>query len=87
MFAPTIIDSDGDGIDEMFVDGGILRNMPIDPPDDAWNESNEAGVILALGLRSEKLRLFGDAKPISHLTEFISRLCECSIEQTAPTPS
>ena len=87
VFTPTLIDSDGDGIDEMFVDGGLLRNMPVDTP--GTGEMNEvpspadrptgegsdgAGVILALGLRSKRLQLFGDAKPISSLTEFVSRL-------------
>jgi NTE family protein len=69
-FTPAIIDG------EMFVDGGLLRNMPIDSGDDGFTSS---GAILALGLRSEELRLLGVAKKpqeaaVASLQEFVRAL-------------
>lgn len=65
VFTPAIIDG------EMFVDGGLLRNMPIEHSD----SSTAAATILALGLRSPRLQLFGDAKPqVTSLQSFIVQL-------------
>lgn len=68
LFTPTIING------EMFVDGGLLRNMPIEQ--DASSSASASGTILALGLRSPQNRLFGDAKPrVTSLAAFIVQLC------------
>jgi len=66
IFTPTIIDG------EMFVDGGLLRNMPIQH---SSSSTTSTATILALGLRSSRLQLFGDAKPqVTSLLAFITQL-------------
>lgn len=67
VFTPAIIDG------EMFVDGGLLRNMPIEQ--DTSSRTSATGTILALGLRSPQNRLFGDAKPrVTSLAAFLGQL-------------
>lgn len=68
LFTPTIIGG------EMYVDGGLLRNLPIEHSGSV-SATSATATILALGLRSPRLQLFGDAQPqVTSLRGFISQL-------------
>ena len=68
VFTPTIIGG------EMYVDGGLLRNLPIEHSGPV-TATSATSTILALGLRSPRLQLFGDAQPqVTSLREFISQV-------------
>ena len=65
LFTPCEIDG------QLFVDGGVLRSMPVNEPS-RGAASADGGAVMALGLRS--MILLGDELPVYSLSEFVTRL-------------